>query len=90
MTTERFSWWAEGAYGGVLTTDSVVSLGRQGGALSEEGPRRSGPGPGRRTRWRCAGPTTGGRCRDSRVAGLAPWIPLLPALSGESGARSAR
>ena len=36
VEAKRYLVATEGAYGRVLTTDSVVSLGRQGGALAEE------------------------------------------------------
>jgi len=90
VEAKRYLVATEGAYGGVLTTDSVVSLGRQGGALSEEEAASFRARPGAADSLALRRADDGGKVEGLEVAGLAHWIPLLRALSGESGARRAR
>ncbi len=88
VEAKRYLVATERAYGRVLSTDSVVSLRRQGGALSEE------EAASFRARPWAADALVLRRADDSakveglEVAGLAHWRPLLRQLSGAAGARS--
>jgi predicted HD phosphohydrolase len=77
VEAKRYLVATEGGYGGVLTTDSVVSLGRQGGAMSAEEtdaflgrPESSDAVVLRRA-------DDSGKVQGLAVAGLAQWVPLL-------------
>ena len=85
MAAKRYLVATEGGYGGVLTTDSVVSLGRQGGPMDEEGAAVSWSG-------RAADAVALRRADDcGKVEGvvvgdLAGWVPLLREPFRQSGA----
>ena len=86
VEAKRYLVATEEGYGGVLTTDSVVSLARQGGMLSAEDAAAFLAQP-----W-AADAVTLRRADDSGkvdglvVADLAHWVPILRELSGEGGA----
>ena len=86
VEAKRYLVAAEGDYGGVLTSDSVVSLGRQGGAMSEDEvaafvtlPRAADAVALRRA-------DDSGKVEGLAVAGLDRWVPLLRSLSGQGAA----
>ena len=67
VEAKRYLVATEADYGGALTDDSVVSLGRQGGILERARRRRSWRCPGRPMPSPCAGPTTAPRSSASRL-----------------------
>ena len=74
VEAKRYLVATDGGYGDVLADDSVVSLVRQGGAMTRgRGRGLLGPAVGGRRRWPCAGPTTARRSRACEVPGLARW-----------------
>jgi predicted HD phosphohydrolase len=86
VEAKRYLVATEDAYGGVLTTDSVVSLGRQGGAMTGEEAATflARAWAGDAVTLRRADDS--GKVEGLDVAGLDHWIPLLRLLSGEAGA----
>jgi predicted HD phosphohydrolase len=88
IEAKRYLVATEAGYGGVLTNDSVVSLRRQGGAMSEEDARAFLAQP-----W-AADAVTLRRADDSgKVEGLAvrdlqSWAPLLEELTRRVGGRA--
>ena len=85
VEAKRYLVATEGDYGGVLTTDSVVSLGRQGGAMSAEEAAAFLARPGRRTSLVLRRADDSGKVEGSGGrAGLDAWVPLLRVLSAGS------
>ena len=84
---KRYLVATEGAYGRVLTTDSVVSLGRQGGPLSEEEAASFRARPWAADSLLLRRADDSGKAEGLEVAGLVDWVPLLRELSEKAGAR---
>jgi predicted HD phosphohydrolase len=86
VAAKRYLVATEGGYGGVLTTDSVVSLGRQGGAMSEEGAAAFLARPWAREAVTLRRADDSGKVEGLVVGDLAGWIPLLRDVSRRAGA----
>ena len=71
------SWRPSTRYGGVLTTDSVVSLGRQGGAMSEEESAAFLARPWATDAVTLRRADDSGKVEGLAVGDLASWGPLL-------------
>jgi predicted HD phosphohydrolase len=86
VAAKRYLVATEGGYGGVLTTDSVLSLGRQGGAMTEEEAAAfiARPWAGDAVTLRRADDS--GKVEGLAVADLAAWTPLLWDVSRRAGA----
>jgi predicted HD phosphohydrolase len=86
IEAKRYLVATEDGYGGVLTRDSVVSLGRQGGAMTEQ--ERDGflaqPWAADAVTLRRADDS--GKVEGLNVRALASWTPLLQVLSRRDGA----
>jgi predicted HD phosphohydrolase len=80
----------EQAYGGVLTEDSVVSLGRQGGALSEDEATafRALQWSGDAVALRRADDS--GKVEGLAVPELSHWVPILRQLAARVGRTESR
>jgi predicted HD phosphohydrolase len=86
IEAKRYLVATEDGYGGVLTKDSVVSLGRQGGAMTEQ--ERD---DFLAQRWAADAVTLrraddSGKVEGLEVRALASWTPLLQLLSRRDGA----
>jgi len=90
VEAKRYLVAAEVGYAGVLGTDSVVSLGRQGGALSEAEAAAFRARPWAADALALRRADDAGKVEGLEVAELAHWVPLLRELSGEAGARVER
>ena len=86
VAAKRYLVATEGGYGGVLTTDSVVSLGRQGGAMTgdEAAAFLARPWAGDAVTLRRADDS--GKVEGLVVGDLAGWAPLLRDVSRRAGA----
>ena len=84
VEAKRYLVATEDAYGGVLTTDSAVSLGRQGGASSAEEAASFRAQPWAADSLLLRRADDRGKVEGLEVAGLDHWIPLLRVLSGET------
>lgn len=86
VAAKRYLVATEGGYGGVLTTDSVVSLGRQGGAMDEEEAATFLARPWAPDAVALRRADDSGKVEGVVVGDLAGWVPLLRELSGRSKA----
>ncbi len=77
VEAKRYLVATEGDYGGVLTTDSVVSLGRQGGAMSAEEAESFLARPGAADAVVLRRADDSGKVPGLAVAEVARWVPLL-------------
>ena len=86
VAAKRYLVATEGGYGGVLTTDSVVSLGRQGGAMTgdEATAFLARPWAGDAVTLRRADDS--GKVEGLAVGDLVGWAPLLRDVSRRAGA----
>ena len=86
VAAKRYLVATEGGYGGVLTTDSVVSLGRQGGAMTggEAAAFLARPWADDAVTLRRADDS--GKVEGLVVGDLADWVPLLRDVSRRAGA----
>ena len=85
VAAKRYLVATEGGYGGVLTADSVVSLGRQGGAMDED---EAADFLARR--WAAEAVALrraddSGKVEGVVVGDLAGWVPLLREFPGSPG-----
>ena len=86
VAAKRYLVATEGGYGGVLTKDSVVSLGRQGGAMDEEEVATFLARPWAADAVTLRRADDSGKVEGVLVGDLARWVPLLRELSRQSGA----
>jgi predicted HD phosphohydrolase len=86
VEAKRYLVAAEAGYAGVLGADSVVSLGRQGGALSAAGMAAFRARPWAADALALRRADDAGKVEDLEVGELADWVPLLRELAGEPGA----
>jgi predicted HD phosphohydrolase len=86
VEAKRYLVATEEAYGGVLTTDSAVSLGRQGGAMTgaEAAAFLARPSAADAVALRRADDS--GKVEGLVVGNLASWVPLLQEVSRRAGA----
>jgi predicted HD phosphohydrolase len=90
VAAKRYLVATEQAYGGVLTQDSVVSLRRQGGAMSEDEAAafRALPWSGDAVTLRRADDS--GKVEGLAVPELSHWVPILHQLSARAGGAASR
>ena len=86
VAAKRYLVATEGGYGGVLTADSVVSLGRQGGAMDEDEAANFLARPWAADAVTLRRADDSGKVEGVVVGDLAGWVPLLRELSRQSGA----
>ena len=86
VAAKRFLVATDGAYGGVLTRDSVISLGRQGGAMTEEQAAAFLARPWARDAVTLRRADDSGKVEGLVVGDLASWVPLMGELSRRPGA----
>ncbi len=86
VAAKRYLVATEGGYGGVLTTDSVVSLGRQGGAMDEDEVATFLARPWATDAVTLRRADDSGKVEGVVVGDLASWVPLLRELSRQSKA----
>ena len=81
MAAKRYLVATEGVYGGVLTTDSVLSLGRQGGAMTEGETAAFLAKPWAADAVTLRRADDSGKVEGLVVGDLAGWVPLLRGVS---------
>ncbi len=86
VEAKRYLVATEDAYGGGLTTDSAVSLGRQGGAMTEEEAAAFLAGPWAADAVALRRADDSGKVGGLVVGNLASWVPLLQEVSRRAGA----
>ncbi len=86
VAAKRYLVATEGGYGGVLTADSVVSLGRQGGAMNEEEAAAFLSQPLAADAVTLRRADDSGKVEGLVVRDLGHWVPLLRGLSERGGA----
>ncbi len=86
VAAKRYLVATEGSYGGVLTADSVVSLGRQGGTMDEDEAATFLARPWAADAVTLRRADDSGKVEGVVVGDLAGWAPLLRELSRRSGA----
>jgi predicted HD phosphohydrolase len=86
VAAKRYLVATDAGYGGVLTDDSVVSLGRQGGAMTAEEAADFLSQPWAEDAVKLRRADDSGKVRGLVVGDLASWVPLLRELSRSSGA----
>ena len=86
VEAKRYLVATEGAYGGVLTTDSVISLGRQGGALSDDEAAAFLAAPYAREAVTLRRADDSGKVEGLVVGDLSRWTPLLCDIARRAGA----
>jgi predicted HD phosphohydrolase len=86
VAAKRYLVATEGGYGGALTTDSVLSLGRQGGALTEGEAAAFLARPWAADAVNLRRADDSGKVEGIVVGDLAGWVPLLRGVS--RGARA--
>jgi len=86
VAAKRYLVATEGGYGGVLTADSVVSLGRQGGAMDEDEAAHFPARPWAAEAVALRRADDSGKVEGVVVGDLASWVPLLREFSRRSGA----
>jgi predicted HD phosphohydrolase len=86
VAAKRYLVATEGGYGGVLTTDSVVSLGRQGGAMTEDEAAAFLARPWADDAVTLRRADDSGKVEGLVVGDLAAWVPLLRDVSRRAGA----
>jgi predicted HD phosphohydrolase len=86
VAAKRYLVATEAGYGGVLTTDSVVSLGRQGGALGEGEAAAFLARPWAADAVMLRRADDSGKVQGVEVGDLASWVPLLRQVSRQGGA----
>jgi predicted HD phosphohydrolase len=86
VAAKRYLVATEGGYGGVLTTDSEVSLGRQGGAMTEDEAAAFLARPWAHDAVTLRQADDGGKVEGLVVGDLAGWVPLLRDVSRRAGA----
>jgi predicted HD phosphohydrolase len=87
VEAKRYLVATEGGYGGVLTTDSVLSLGRQGGAMTENEAAAFLARPWAADAVSLRRADDSGKVEGLVVGDLAGWVPLLRSVSGRAGAQ---
>jgi predicted HD phosphohydrolase len=90
VEAKRYLVATEIGYDGLLGTDSVVSLGRQGGALSEVEAAAFRARPWAADALALRRADDAAKVEGLEVAALAHWVPLLRARSADGGAPTAR
>ncbi len=85
VAAKRYLVATEGGYGGVLTTDSVVSLGRQGGAMTGDEAAAFLARPWAHDAVTLRRADDSGKVEGLVVGDLAGWIPLLRDVSRRAG-----
>jgi len=88
VAAKRYLVATDGGYGGVLTADSVVSLGRQGGAMNEEEAAAFVSQPFAADAVTLRRADDSGKVEGLVVRDLGHWLPLLRELSERGGAGS--
>ncbi|MGA2473604.1 MAG: HD domain-containing protein [Acidimicrobiales bacterium] len=88
VEAKRYLVATDGGYGGVLTADSVVSLGRQGGAMDEEEAAAFLSQPFAADAVTLRRADDSGKVEGLVVRDLGHWLPLLRELSERGGAGS--
>ena len=86
VAAKRFLVATDDDYGGVLSADSVVSLGRQGGAMTPEGVAAFQARPWAADAVALRRADDSGKVEGLAVGDLAGWIPLLQEVSRRAGA----
>ncbi|HEX4433858.1 MAG TPA: HD domain-containing protein [Acidimicrobiales bacterium] len=86
VAAKRYLVATEGSYGGVLTDDSVVSLRRQGGAMSEDEAATFLAQPWAADAVTLRRADDSGKVEGLAVGDLAGWTPLLRDVARRSGA----
>ncbi len=86
VEAKRYLVATEDGYGGVLTTDSAVSLGRQGGAMTEEEAAAFLARPWAADAVALRRADDSGKVGGVVVGDLASWVPLLQEVSRRAGA----
>jgi predicted HD phosphohydrolase len=86
VAAKRYLVATDGGYGGVLTTDSVISLGRQGGAMTEEEAAAFLARPWAYDAVTLRRADDSGKVEGLVVGDLASWVPLLREISRRVGA----
>ena len=86
VAAKRYLVATDVGYGGVLATDSVVSLGRQGGAMTDEEATEFLDLPWAADAVTLRRADDGGKVGGLVVGDLAGWVPLLQELSRRAGA----
>lgn len=86
VDAKRYLVATDGGYCGVLTTDSVVSLGRQGGAMTDEEAAAFLHLPWAADAVTLRRADDSGKVEGLVVGELAVWVPLLQELSRRAGA----
>jgi predicted HD phosphohydrolase len=81
VAAKRYLVATEAGYGGVLTDDSVVSLGRQGGAMTEEEAAAFLARPWATDAVTLRRADDSGKVQGLDVRDLASWLPLLLGVS---------
>jgi len=86
VAAKRYLVATDAGYGGVLTNDSVLSLGRQGGAMTEEEAADFLAQPWAEDAVTLRRADDSGKVEGVVVGDLAGWAPLLQQLSRRTGA----
>jgi predicted HD phosphohydrolase len=86
VAAKRYLVATEGGYGGVLTSDSVRSLGRQGGAMTEEEAAAFLARPWAEDAVTLRRADDSGKVEGLQVGDLDSWVALLRAVSERVGA----
>jgi predicted HD phosphohydrolase len=86
VAAKRYLVATDAGYGGVLTDDSVLSLGRQGGAMAEEEAAAFLALPWASDAVTLRRADDSGKVEGLVVGDLASWVPLLRELSRRTGA----
>ena len=81
VEAKRYLVATEGGYGGVLTSDSVRSLDRQGGAMTEEEAAAFAARPWARDAVTLRRADDSGKVEGLEVGDLARWVPVLRAVA---------
>ena len=88
VSAKRYLVATEGAYGGVLSSDSVISLGRQGGAMTEAEASAFRALPWAEDAVTLRRADDSGKVGGLAVRDLAHWVPILRQLSEQAGGAS--
>jgi predicted HD phosphohydrolase len=86
VAAKRYLVASDGGYGGALSNDSVVSLGRQGGAMTEQEAATFLAQPWASDAVTLRRADDGAKVEGLVVRDLAGWAPLLHAVSRRAGA----